>query len=1328
MRERRRWLPRVLPLLAIVVLAALGGCGTPKPEEVRIVPGERTLTVGGDATFEAIGLSGSGKEVADLLFEWKVLGDAGSVDDGGHFVAVRPGDATIVAETGGVSGKARVRVIPRPVSKLSLAPDATRLLAGSTVRVRITALSSDDQPAGFNEVLLSSESETLSFSPGTLVLDAAGEGEFVLSLPRIPGEYSVAARCGGVADSITIEGTAIAGLKILPEQNTYEAGQTVVFSAVVVDEYGYSRPVDAAWSLAGTQAVLGEGGAVFMKEPGETLLSARYEQIRQDLSITIEVGALSRIILEPTGVEMKAGEQVGFKATGVNVHEQSVPVEPDWSVVGDVGTITADGTFVAVKTGTGAVRAEAGGVFSDAAVEVEPGPLVDIELAVSRRQLVAGETMALSAQGVDGLGNRFPVSPLWSLIGSTGEIDQEGAMFTALHAGHGQIRAQVGGTVRGVSIEVLPAELSEIRFADQDIEVRAGETVQLEVIGLDRFGNTVPVTPEFSLKEELGELSQEGAFSARKAGDTVIRASAGEFAADAVLTVTAGPMKAATIEPAGPLKMKAGQVQAFRASGVDALGNTVDALLHWSVAPPLGTLDEGGVFRAERAGEGRISVAVAQKGTDAILDAHVDVTVAPAETAVIEIVPSRLKIMAGESMQFAATPRDAFGNETAGRVTWGLEGPSLGTISDDGFFTARGAGKGEVIAVRDGVTGRVPLEVTPARIVSLRIVPDSLSVRSGQEVRLRAEGEDMFGNAIQPDVLWRLSDPDLGLIGPDGILTAAREGKGWVLAASGDIAAMVPLEVQRGGLVSISVEPACAELAVGESLAFRATGFDAGGNVVPLDPAWTADTALGKVSSAGVFQAGTPGEGVVTAASGAFRATARIVVIPGEPSTLTIEPDILEIAAGDLVPLKLQVYDAQGYPVPDAPYEWEVANGLGRVTPELEFRAVKAGEGVLRITAGTAAGAVRVTVRPGPIHRIEVSPSDLAVASGEEVIFSAGAFDAEGNEVAFEPDWSTGGGIGPVNGQGIFRAETAGPGFVAARSGRVSGIARITVVPGPVDRIAVTPARIELTAGASVAFYAAAYDAFGNVVPVDFTWSLEGDGPPLGALTTDGRFRAVRSGTCEVAATAGAVRGASLVTVVPGEIAGLEVSPGEIELSAGDRTQVSVRAADRYGNPVAVSPVMRVVPEDLGVIGPDGLFTAGGSGEGRIVVRCGERETSVPVRVRAGELRSIVIEPPSGVIVVGGTYELRAIGYDAGGNEVPVEPAWAVTRDIGSIDPSTGVFSAGKAGSGAVMAYSGSVEATALLQVESGGSNVDLPCDPAAGGTVAPGTGEGNLP
>jgi uncharacterized protein (AIM24 family) len=1065
--------------------------------------------------FKAVVLSGENKEMSDVSVSWSAEGKAGTIDETGKFIAESPGEAVVIAQAGDISARVRVTVTSRQIAKIEVKPDNKKAPAGSRISVTAVSLTREDRPAAHSTLSVSSPTPRVSLPGASLPLDASGRATLDVTLPSKPGEVKLIFKGDAATRILELEAIPITRIGIHPGPGPYEAGRMVDFDAVGYDDYGNQMTVPATWSLTGEAASLAEDGTesgkVKMNLPAKGIILARYGEITESQPFSVVPAKPSEIKLTPESAALKAGQSVPFTAEAFNTYGYPLSIDIEWNITEEIGRITADGFFQAEKAGKGAVVAEAGKVRAEAQVSVEHAPLAQLSIKLPKTTVTAGETVTLSAAGIDAYDNRFSVEPRWFLSKSIGTIDPREQTFAARFAGVGEIRAVIGSVMDSRKVEVMPAKLVRLELVPSTVDIVAGESIQFNVFGYDDYGNRIDVEPVFSLEKPLGELSGSGKFQAKTAGSTMLIAAIEDLRSKAAVTVKPAVMQKAAVEPSGPVEVVAGKRCQFNAYGYDSFGNIVKSKTEWAVSPDIGDISPQGGFYPEKTGKGTITAKIKQVRTDKILSVRLPIRIAPGPTARIDLKQTATILKAGETRNFSATAYDELGNETGAAISWSVAEPDLGHISETGLFRARKAGKGKIKAVVNGIFALSDVEVLPAEIVFLKIVPDGVRLKAGEETALSAIGEDRFGNFIKPAVAWGLSDPNLGTISPKAVLMAQKKGKGWILATSRNLVDNVPIRVDAGPLTRISVEPGEVSIQAGAEVDFSAEGFDAGGNAVKIKPKWSVEPNLGDIGEKGVCRAKTVGAGYVIASVEGVTQRAKFRVTPGQPAHISVQPAEIVVSAGQSIKTSIEVRDAYENTIKAPSPHLALSERLGLLGAGGIFTAEKKGSGVITVSAGQATAEIPLTVRVGPLHTIDLFPEAAEMSAGEHVTFSAKGYDAWGNSVEIDPEWAAGSGLGIFTQEGAFKALRPGEGFVTVRSGVVSAVSPIMVHPGAVYRIEVNPGETALEAGQSIAYQAVAYDAQGNKTPARFVWTLENE--EMGTIDEGGRFAARKSRT-----------------------------------------------------------------------------------------------------------------------------------------------------------------------------------------------------------------------
>lgn len=433
---------------------------------------------------------------------------------------------------------------------------------------------------------------------------------------------------------------------------------------------------------------------------------------------------------------------------------------------------------------------------------------------------------------------------------------------------------------------------------------------------------------------------------------------------------------------------------------------------------------------------------------------------------------------------------------------------------------------------------------------------------------------------------------------------------------------------------------------------------------------------------------------------------------PGTVTSLTITPNPTTLAIGGTQQFTLVAKDFSGAIITPTSPTWSVAAGGGTIAQTGIFTAgTVPGAFANTVTAtldGVSATAT-VNVVAGPLASITVTPNPSTLAIGATQQFTAVGKDAAGNVVPIVPSWAIvagGGSIDPTS--GLFTAGNTAGAFantVRASVGSIAGTATVNVTPGPLASITVTPNPQTLSTGATQQYTAVGRDAGGNVLTIAPTWSVANGGGTINAagLFTAGNTVGTFANT--ITATSGTISGKATVTVTP-VLTTIVVTPNPATVQANGTQQFSAAGFDAANNPLGITPVWSVV-NGGGTINPNtGVFTAGtvaGTYTNTIKATSGTVSGFATVIVTVPPaLATIIVTPNPDTLNAGGTQQFSAVGRDGNGNPFPIAPVWSVVNGGGTIDPVTGMFTAGNllgTYTNTVQATSGTVSGNATVVI-----------------------------
>ncbi len=358
----------------------------------------------------------------------------------------------------------------------------------------------------------------------------------------------------------------------------------------------------------------------------------------------------------------------------------------------------------------------------------------------------------------------------------------------------------------------------------------------------------------------------------------------------------------------------------------------------------------------------------------------------------------------------------------------------------------------------------------------------------------------------------------------------------------------------------------------------------------------------------------------------------------------------------------------------------------------------------------------------GSLLTLVVSPSTQTLAINGTQQFTAVGKDGDGKTVAVSPTWSIVSGGGTINASGLFTAGTTIGTFtstVKATSGSVSSTATVIVTSGPLASITLTPSPVSLAVGATQQYTAVGKDAGGNVVAITPTWSVVAGGGTVNATGLFTAGNALGTFTNTVQASSGGINGNATVTVTAGALANIVVSPNPSTMTTGGTQRFTATGTDAGGNAVAITPVWSVVNGGGTIDASTGAFIGGavaGTYSNTVKATSGAISGTATVIITSGTaLATITVTPNPASVPVNASQTFTAVGRDGNGNIVPITPVWSVVNGGGTINGTTGVFTAGAAAgtfNNTVQAGSGGVTGTATVVVTAGTSLTTITVTP----------------
>jgi hypothetical protein len=371
------------------------------------------------------------------------------------------------------------------------------------------------------------------------------------------------------------------------------------------------------WQTSPTSvAKIDTKGALTAMDEGVAQVSAVYQKLTGNASITVGPAALVSIAVGSQKSSLPLGESETLTATGTFTDGtlQNLTQSATWKVSPPtVATITTKGTFTAVGEGVAQISADSQGITGSTSITVTPPALLHIAVSARQSPLPLGTSVALTATGSfsDGSTKNLTQAATWKASpSSVAKIDADGSL-TGVGQGVAQVSAAYQGITGNASITVGPPALVQILVSPNQLSLPLGESEALTATGSFTDGSSQNMTQSVtwtSSGPSIAGVSSKGAVSAKSIGSTTINAKSGSVTGSAGLTVTAAVAVALNITPATSSLLigNSGQLQAIETFSDGTARNLTTSATWSSATPNVLYVSNVGVVTGAQVGSGTI--------------------------------------------------------------------------------------------------------------------------------------------------------------------------------------------------------------------------------------------------------------------------------------------------------------------------------------------------------------------------------------------------------------------------------------------------------------------------------------------------------------------------------------------------------------------------------------------------------------------------------------------------------------------------------------------------------------------------------------------------
>ena len=1242
---------------------------------VNLAPTTSTVVVGSMHTqtatvLDALGLA-PGKPVAFTVTGSHPSSTSTLADANGQavftYTSTSIGPDVVVATADSTnSSPASVHWVAGPPSTVLLSQEAAIRTVGETHHVDAVVRDTYGNGVGGQSVQFTVSGAHVQTS--TLLTDSDGLVTFTY-MATSTGSDTIQASLGAIESNLLScqwGNSALDHILIAPATATIVAGTTQAYTSTAYDAYGNSWDITAltAFSISPNGSFSGNVASVSLAGPHA--ITGSYASKTATASLQVTPGAPHHFTFS-TLTAQTAG--ASFPAT-ITAYDSFNNVKTDFTgpatLSGFANSVNptsipftngvANPTLTITKAMTGVLTITSASISNDSnSFTVNPATLDHFTFAAISNQ-TAGVPFPLSLTAYDLYNNvKTDYSGPATLSGFDGAVAPTSIPFssgiatpnvTITKAMTGKLTLSGSASNDSNTFTVThSASVDHLSLSPATATIVAGTTQAYTSTAYDAYGNSWDVTALTAFSISPNGFFTGNIASVSLAGPHTITGSYGGKSATASLQVTSGAPHHFTFSTL-PSPQTAGASFPATITAYDSFNNVkTDFTGPATLSGFANSVNPTSIPFTNGVANPTLTITKAMSAFLTITSASIlnnsnTFTVNHGAAVSIVLTPDPVTITADDPIPtWVVTAVDAFSN------TWEVTGSSTITVPADAL--AKKVGVYIVTAVFGALTDTAALTITHGNAVSIAITPDPVTITADDPIPTWVvTAVDAFSNT------WEVTGSSTITVPADAL--AKKVGVYTVNAALGTLTDTATLTITHGAATSITLTPKDQTITADDPIpTWAVTAADAAGNTWDI-------TALSTVTVPPNALAKKVGVYAVNAVYLLLTDTATLTVNYGAAIAISLTPDPVTITADDPIPTwVVTAVDAFSN-------TWEVT-GYSIITIPANALAKKVGVYTVNATLGVLTDTAALTLIHGAAIAIFLTPDPVTITADDPIpTWAVTAIDAAGNTWVV-----TGYSIITIPANAL--AKKVGVYTVTAAYLALTDTAQLTIVPGKVASIVLTPATATNVVGTTHTLSALVKDAAQNVIPgVVVTFNIVPASPALpifgtGTTNTSGvttfSYTQALVGTDQIVAFGGdpsVISNSASKVWIHGPAASISLTPDPVTITADDPLPTwAVTAADAFSNTWEVTGSSTItVPADA-LAKLVGVYTVTAN-----YLLLTDTDTLTIVH---GVATSIALTPQISTISAGASQSYQSNAVDSSGN------AWDVTlSSTFHIDPAAG--------------------------------------------------------
>jgi len=600
------------------------------------------------------------------------------------------------------------------------------------------------------------------------------------------------------------------------------------------------------------------------------------------------------------------------------------------------------------------------------ALDPAVGAVESIVVSPAISTVAVGASIELNALVLDATGTAVIDRPVhWASEDTEIATVAADGTVTARSVGTVQVAASTGGRSGMAQITVTTTPVATVQISPGNKALFVEESFQFTAVARDANGNVLTGRhiSWSSNNEGVATVSATGLVTGLSAGGAIITATSEGMSSPASLTVAAIPVASIRVQPTTQLLVE-GQTAQLQAQPLDEDGKPLvgRVVLWFTNNASVATVTSTGIVTGQSAGNAVITATSEGKS------ATTAVTVNTRSPNAVVVTPAQVLIQEGSTSQLTVQVLDNAGSVIPNSaVTFSSSDAAVATVSATGLVSGVLPGKATISATSGGKTGTAEVTVTATPVASVVVTPSQPLITVGRSIQLTAQALNASGQPLNGrTVLWSSSTPGIATVSSTGFVRGISAGSTVVFASIDGVLGWANVTVIDVPVAVVTVSPATASVAVGQTTPLTATTQDASGNTLTGRViSWSSSqNSIATVSGTGVVTGVSVGTATITATSEGQSGTATVTVTAGV-RTITITPTSATIGVfGGTVSLTAVVRDPSGAIINNAQVTWTTSNGLiASVTSNGKVTGHLPGTATITAKSGSATATATITVQ-----------------------------------------------------------------------------------------------------------------------------------------------------------------------------------------------------------------------------------------------------------------------------------------------------------------------------------------------------------------------------